>query len=360
MKTRKVTQSKRGKLSLWGLLFLCTACSSGAMGQSVPNSEIAKLPVANHIDRCEALPLPGHQVSLRIDGIEKTRWHFGKNYPRPFFYPFNGPSGTSLTRMGHPGAYNHDHHLSVWFAHHDVEGISFWSDRGKGKIHQKMWYAYNDGVEESVMAMAADWRDEDGTLIVEQETVAALRPEKDGEHSLEIQITMRPPKNSAEGKVELGKTNFGFFAVRVAKTLSVHFGGGALTDSEGRVGEENIFGQRARWMDYSGPVVVGEGKDRKSVVEGITYFDHPGNPRHPTHWHVRSDGWMGASFCFAEGWTIEKDAPLVLRYLLHAHSGNYQAVKAARVAEQFAARRGFEVGQRKTPHRHFEVWRKDE
>ena len=52
------------------------------------------------LDRCELLPLPGHQVSFQIDGDEKTRWQYGKEYPRPFFYPFNGPSGTSLTRHG--------------------------------------------------------------------------------------------------------------------------------------------------------------------------------------------------------------------------------------------------------------------
>ena len=43
--------------------------------------------------------------------------------------------------------------------------------------------------------------------------------------------------------VELGQTNFGLLAVRVAKTISVHFGGGKLCDSEGRQGEPKIFGK---------------------------------------------------------------------------------------------------------------------
>ena len=58
--------------------------------------------------RCEVVPLAGHQVSFRIDGVEKFRWHYGAEYPRPFFFPFNGPSGESITRMGHPGAPDHD------------------------------------------------------------------------------------------------------------------------------------------------------------------------------------------------------------------------------------------------------------
>ena len=53
---------------------------------------------------CQVVPLPDCQVSLQIDGIEKARWHFDAKYPRPFFYPILGPSGETLTRMGHPGA----------------------------------------------------------------------------------------------------------------------------------------------------------------------------------------------------------------------------------------------------------------
>ncbi len=306
-------------------------------------------------DRCELIPLPGHQVAFQINGIEKTRWHFGDEYPRPFFYPFNGPSGVSLTRMGHPGAQNHDHHRSVWFAHHDIGGVDFWSDNTDGRVRQKMWYSYRDGDEECVMASLTGWYDGAGKELMEQDIVAALRPREGGEHELEIQITMRPPAKTEA--VELGRTNFGFLAVRVSKTLSHHFGGGDLTSSEGRKGEDANFEKRARWMDYSGPVVVGTGPDRKVVTEGITYFDHPDNPRYPTHWHVRADGWMGAAFCFAEGHTITRENPLVLRYLLHAHAGDYDPGNAAAVAEAFAIRPGFEVGKSERRHRQYDVWR---
>src|SRR5205823_1710087 len=74
--------------------------------------------------------------------------------------------------------------------------------------------------------------------------------------------------------LEFGKTNFGFLAVRVAKNLSAHFGGGTITGSAGDRGEPAIFGKRARWVDYGGPVPNGE-------VEGSTYSDHPFNPGHP-------------------------------------------------------------------------------
>jgi hypothetical protein len=287
--------------------------------------------------------------------VEKTRWHFGDAYPRPFFYPFNGPSGTSLTRMGHPGAQNHDHHRSVWFAHHDVGGVDFWSDHTDSRVRQKHWYAYRDGDDEAVMASVSGWFDGEGRELMEQDVVAALRPLSDGEHALEFQITMRPPAGGEA--VELGKTNFGFLAVRVAKTISVHFGGGQLTNSEGAQGEPAIFGQPARWVDYSGPVGVGTGPERSAVVEGITYFDHPANPRYPTRWHVRVDGWMGASFCLQEDYQITADAPLTLRYLLHAHRGGYDQTRAERVHKAFAARPRFTITKSTQPHRQYEVQR---
>jgi hypothetical protein len=92
-------------------------------------------------------------VSFQIDGVEKLRWHYGNEYPRPFFFPFNGPSGVSLTRMGHPGASNHDHHRSIWFAHHDVNGVDFWSDNTESRIRQKQGFFLVPGETAKVYAL---------------------------------------------------------------------------------------------------------------------------------------------------------------------------------------------------------------
>ena len=303
----------------------------------------------------ELLPLADHQVSFRNAGEEFTRWHFSKQYPRPFFFPLDGPSGESLTRMGHPGAANHDHHRSVWFAHHDVAGVDFWSDRTNAVIRQKHWYAYVDGDQEAIMAVALGWYDGEGRELLTQDVIAVFRPLPKGESHLEIQSTFRPAGRA--DSVRLGKTNFGLLAVRVAKTLSVHFGGGAITNSEGQRGEAELFGKPARWMDYSGPIVAGQGEHRKTVSEGITYFDHPDNPRYPTRWHVREDGWMGASFCMDNGYTIAADSPLQLRYLLHTHSGGYDARSAEATHSDFAKRKPLKIKKSARPHRQFEVAR---
>ncbi|MBI1899824.1 MAG: PmoA family protein [Planctomycetia bacterium] len=305
------------------------------------------------LPRCQVVPLPDHQAAFQIDGAERARWHFGPQYPRPFFYPLLGPSRVPLTRLGHPGAPDHDHHRSIWFAHHKVLGIDFWSDRTTARIEQKQWLAYEDGEAEAALAAALEWRDgHDPRSLVEQELVAAVRPGESlppgtkGETFLELQATFRPTPES----LEFGQTNFGFLAVRVAKAISAHFGGGQLRNSEGQRGEKDIFGRPARWMDYSGELAPG-------VTEGIAYFDHPQNPGYPSSWHVRDDGWMAASPCLRGPLEISQAKPLVLRYLLFAHGGAVDASRAEKISKAFAGSPGYVVAKSTAPHRQFRIAR---
>ena len=301
--------------------------------------------------RCQVAPQPLDQVSFEIDGIERLRWHFGANYPRPFFYPFVGPSGRPVTRMGHPGAPNHDHHRSIWFAHAKVLGIDFWSDATEARIRQKQWLCYQDRDEEASMAVLLGWYDgHDPQELLEQQLVAAVSPGPDGESFVELQATFRPRAES----LEFGQTNFGFLAVRVAKSLSAYFSDGAITSSTGARGEAAIFGKPAAWMDYTGPM---PGHRDREASEGITYFDHPSIPGFPAHWHVREDGWMGAAPCLNGPLTTAREKPLVLRYLLHAHRRELDADRAGEIAGQFAARPGYEVVKANVKHQEFAIRR---
>ncbi len=303
--------------------------------------------MAYHFARCQVVPLPDHQVAFQIDGGDRLRWHFGPSYPRPFFYPLLGPSGSALTRLGHPGAPDHDHHRSIWFAHAKVLGIDFWGDRTPARIRQKSWLHYQDGDEEAAMAVSLGWYDgHDPKELLKQEVVAGVRPGPDGETFVELQSTFRPTAES----LEFDKTNFGFLAVRVAKNLSAHFGGGTITNSAGATGEPDIFGKPASWMDYSGPVPKGE-------REGITYFDHPSNPGYPVHWHVREDGWMGASVCMNGPLATTRKQPVVLRYLLHAHRGPLAPERAEKIAKEFASSPRYDVGRVQVQHQQYAIQR---
>ena len=203
------------------------------------------------------------------------------------------------------------------------------------------------------MATSAGWFNGVGKEIMEQEMVAAIRPGPEGETLLELQSTFTP----TDEPVTLEQSNFGLLAVRMAKGIATYWGEGQITSSEDAKGESEIFGQSAAWMDYSGAVPRRVKDKRVALTEGITYFDHAKNPSYPSHWHVREDGWMGASLCRHEAVVIKKEKPLRVRYLLHAHNGAADAEVANRIARIFDASPAFEVAKAKRKHRQFEVQR---
>lgn len=261
------------------------------------------------------------RASLRIDGSERVGYEFGLNQPRPFLFPVLGPSGAWLTRMGHPNPVGHEHHKSVWFGHQKVAGVNFWEDRPRTdvRIRHRRVVLYQDGADWGGLVADLDWW-ANGHALIRQRLTIVLEPQEQGHYAIDLQSRFE----AVSGPVELGQTNFGFLGVRMAKTISEQFGAGRLTNSEGQSGEPAIFGQRARWVDYSGPSAPG-------ATEGIAYFEHPSNPRHPTLWHVRRDGWMEAAFCLAEPYGLAADHPLDLRYrlLIHAGTADRSALDAA-------------------------------
>lgn len=231
-------------------------------------------------------------------------------------------------------------------------GVDFWSDNTDARIRQAHWFSYEDGDEESVMSAQLNWYDgHDPRELLRQEAVIALRPLADQEYVVELQSRFVPVAET----FEFQQTNFGFLAVRVARSISEHFGAGVLTSSRGRVHEANLFGRAAEWVDYSGPVGT---RAAALQTEGITYFDHRQNPGFPNKWHVRADGWMGCSPCL-EGPLLTTGAdPLMLRFQLHIHSGPVDSQRAAHVAEDFYQRPPFEVQRTTEPHRQFRTRRR--
>jgi hypothetical protein len=258
----------------------------------------------------QALPLPHDQATFLRSGDQIARYHFTPDLRRPFLYPLIGPAGRSLTRMGHPhDPVSHSHHNSVWISHHDVGGVDFWGDRGEGRIVHERIERYEDADDMARLVAVNTWRAGDRVLLDERRaiTVHAL----EGAECLlviDVELTAR------ERAVTLGKTPFGLVGVRMAKTIGVHDGGGMIRNSAGGVNEQEVLWKPARWVDYSGPITP-------DAAEGVTLLDHRANGNHPTVFHVRNDGWMGASLTFDGPRQLDPAEPLRLRYGLYVHGG---------------------------------------
>jgi hypothetical protein len=283
--------------------FITLLHTLNALSQEAP-------PTPKPVPQMQVIPLPYHQASFQRNGVEIARYHFGPDLHRPFIFPLIGPSGRSLTRMGHPhDPQSHSHHNSVWVSHNDVDGVSFWSDSGKGKIRHKQILKFEDADQSASMLAENHWLTTEGKVLLHETRRLTAIPLDNSEWLLIIDLEFK----AADKPITLGKTPFGMLGVRMAKTIGVNDGGGTIRNSEGGVNEKEIFWKRARWVDYSGLIAP-------EKLEGVTLFDHPDNPNFPSFFHVRNDGWMGASLTHAGPRTIQPDTPLHLRYALYIHS----------------------------------------
>ncbi len=283
--------------------------------------------------RVQALPDYPDRVSLRIDGREYAGYVFNPQGSRPFLYPVLSKAGNLLTRIGHPNPVGHEHHKSVWFGHQFVGRLNFWEEKEGSllsQVHRRV-NVYQDGETWAGFAADIEWREGDQTLL-NHRLIVAIEAQPDGNYTLDLQNQFE----AAGAGVELGRTNFGLVGVRVARGLSARYGGGTLTGDTGATGEPALFGKKSRWVDASGPSAPG-------VIEGITYLDHPDNPRHPSAWHVRDDGWMEAAFTLADSYLIPPEHPLELRYRLWIHDGSADLERIKQAWQSFAERPAYRI-----------------
>jgi hypothetical protein len=280
-------------------------------------------------------PLDG-SMDILEDRQLVTRYHIGPligsgsasepTIRRPFLYPVNGPDGIGLTEFGkpHDPTGSHAHHYSIWIAHANVDTHDFWSERRGGIIahdslelledgpvfcrlvHKTRWLPTGAEVKSSPKQNSAS-----GTpkpVLSDKRTLTFYRGEPDF-RLMDVELELAP---AGPEPVTLGQTNFGFLAVRVAQSMTVFDGGGEILNSAADRNEREAHLKQATWIDQSGPIA-------QDLWAGVAIFDHPGNPRHPTYWHCRNDGWAGAAFNLKEEYKIEPGQPLSLKYRLCLH-----------------------------------------
>ena len=260
------------------------------------------------------------RLHVEINGQLFTEYIF-KDVPRPYCYPLMGPGEVAMTRnwpmKNTPNEeHDHPHHRSLWFAHGSVNGHDFWSEqKAFGKTVHEDFLEVKSGKEAGVIRF--------------------FNPGSASERVMDFDITL----NASNGELTFGDTKEGTMAVRLAETMRLKgkVGHGRIVNSAG-VRDDQTWGKRADWCDYSGPV------DGKTV--GIAIFDHPQNPRHPTWWHVRDYGLFAANPFgqhdfeslpdkTAGNLVVPAGKSVTFRYRLYLHEGDDQQAKVAEKYQQY-------------------------
>jgi hypothetical protein len=232
-------------------------------------------------------------LEVRHGGRLLTAYHYGAGLARPFLYPLLGPGDRPVTRpvdAPAPGTrgFDHVHHRSVWVAHGDVNGSDNWSEEaGHGRTVHRSFLLREEGPIYARFTAAGQWVSVAGQPVLDEvRRTTVYRPIAGDRLLLDVDLTL----TAAHGAVRFGDTKEGgLLSVRVAPTMTGDRGG-LIETSYGALTEAETWGRPAQWCDYSGAA----GEADPSIV-GIAIFDHPLNPRHPTHWHVRDYGLMTAN-----------------------------------------------------------------
>lgn len=290
------------------------------------------------------------KIEVEIDGRPFTTFHFGAEHAKPFLHPLRTTTGLAVTRGVPPDksageTVDHPHHRGLWYAHDGISGYKFWNEP-KPERAGDAGYLAGFGRMKVKGAPTCKGGKTSGTLAAEFELIA---PDKGSLGSLREQFTFR--RNGANhiidvtitlladrgAVIKMGDTEEGALGLRLADEFRQDRGA-LLTNSNGLRGTENIWGKRARWVDYSTTL--------KGEKVGVAVFDHPQNPKHPTYWHARGYGLYAAN-PFGEhdfhkdpardgSVTIPPGGKLTFRYRVVIHPGDAETAAIEKLASAFA------------------------
>lgn len=263
-------------------------------------------------------------IAVMLGAETFTFLHTGPEWAKPFLAPVRAPGGTVITRtIGDTEDKDHPHHKGIWFSVDEVNEIKFWAEAGKIVNVKAEAIEGNPGQ----IKLKNHWLGKDELPIVIETTTISIFPSR-----LVIYDATFTPGGE---KVTFEDTKEGLFGIRVATTMREKVGG-IVTNAEGKKGTKECWGQRSKWVDYSGLV---DGK-----TYGVAIMDHPANFR-PSRYHVRDYGLFSIS-PFGEGayqndknlaqpFVLEPGKSLRLRYGLYVHEGDAAAGKVTTGYEQF-------------------------
>lgn len=277
------------------------------------------------------------RLAISLGGQEAIVYQYAAHWDMPHFYPVRSPSGKLLTiQKTEP----YPHHRSLWFA--DAvqlaghRSVSFYSASRSPRAdpddpqsphrnrirHVALEVIENEGAELR-LRMALLWEMDFDVPVLDETREMRLVALGDGEYLLDIAFTVTA--NYGDVTFVSDWSHYAWPYVRMHPQFSEK-SGGRLVNSEGQIGEAQVMGATALWVDYANAV--------DDVTEGLAILSHSEND-HPHKWFTRgygtfgprrNDSRSGKRFVLAQGDSLRRRVGILV------HRGD---VEAGRVAERY-------------------------
>ena len=230
-------------------------------------------------------------IDVFVQGELFTTYHYSNDERKPYLWPVKAPGDVSVTRdwpMGErESSGDHPHHVSFWTGYGDINGNDYWEYGDRTGWQRTESIEFGSGDACGWISTHIVWEDKGRKPVIDEHRTFrfyASAPDS-GERLFDVDVRF----TAGYGDVKFGDTKEGgMVSVRMADALRERGGTGTITTSEGITGVNEAWGKPAAWWDYSG-TIEGVG------TVGIAVMDSPTSFRHPTHWHVRDYGLMGAN-----------------------------------------------------------------
>ena len=266
----------------------------------------------------------GRKLSLHLPEGLFSEYHVDEG-ARPFLWPVLGPGNVPLTRAFpmqevEGESTDHPHHRSMWSAFDEVNEVNNWAETpGHGFTKHLEFKDLTEGSVFGEFTGIGKWTSAEGEPVLDETRTVRLYNAGANSRLLDYELSL----SANYGEVTFNDTKeAGLLSIRVATSMDGKEDG-LITNSEGGIGESECWGNKARWVDYSGPA----GEDKSTF--GFTVFDHPSNPGHPSRWHVRDYGLFSANPFSTAAFNQGDATPFVLangetvkfRYRVLIHTG---------------------------------------
>mgnify|MGYP006273616665 CR=1 FL=1 len=292
--------------------------------------------VTHHLD---------HAIDVAADDTTVMRYVYRPDMPddespRPYLHPLRSLRGNLLTG-DRPNDHAWHRGLSMTNAH--LSGANFWGgptylpgegytrrdDHGR-QLHQR-WQSirrHDRGVE-LVHDLIWQGPDRDDWMTEFRRLDAVALPD-DGGWTLRWSMSL---KNVTDRPLEFGspttqgRENAGYGGLFWRGPRD--FAGGRVATPDGEIDHEQLMGEPADWLAYTGR--HDGSHDRTTLV----FVDHPDNPRHPNPWFIRGDATPMVCFAlsFDTLYTLAPGDTLGLTYALVIAEGGPASAKPAELAD---------------------------